>query len=256
MTDQYGTQSEKSVVIWEEKMWFLNNKRIIEFNGANFKTVSNRMEAYLDRINLQASFRMATAMHIQERNEVWFSIPVDGSDINNLTLVYDYLVDGWTTFKGDKFKATALAQIFTDTSLDVSKSTFSTNKKYYMGSIGGSMFYFDDAFKSDDGSGITLKFTTRYHNELGKSRTAQFRRFYLDVGGYTGSTLTFGLKFMANYSTLATAYTTSMNFNQFQDRIDFGIPAKSLSVEVSHGSTQGDLQINGYTMEFRYQRDV
>ena len=187
---------------------------------------------------------MAAGIHIQERNEVWMSIPVDGSDINNLTLVYDYLVDGWTTFKGDKFKPTALANIFTNTNTDYTTPNYlATNNVTYMGSIGGSMYYFGSSFKSDDGSGMTLSFTTKYHNELGKSRTAQFRRFYLDIGGYTGATLSFGAQFFANYATLAASHTATININQWQERIDFGVPAKSLSAKVAHGSTTGDLTV-------------
>jgi hypothetical protein len=205
-------------------------------------------------MNKTKAYRRACAMHLQERNEVWFSIPIDGSDINNITLVYDYLVDGWTTFRGNKFKATALGTLYTGSSNGY--AFLSPVKNYYFGSIGASMYVFGTSFKNDDGTGITTSFTTRYHNELGKSETAQFRRLYLDYGGYSGPSLVFGLKFYANYSTQTISLTRSMSITNFEDRIDFGIPAKSLSIQVAHGSTFGDLVINGYTVEFRYQRSV
>lgn len=253
MSTEYGLISDKSIVVYNEKMWFLDYESIVEFNGSNFTNVGNRVDGYLNRMNKSKAYRRACGMHLPERNEVWFSIPIDGSEVNNLTLVYDYLVDGWTTFRGDKLKATALAPLYKN-SADTTYAP--TIKEYYFGSIGASIYKFGESFTSDDGTGITLSFTTRYHNELGKSQTAQFRRFYLDIGSYVGPTLNFGLAFYANYSNSTISYTTSMNFNQWQDRIDFGIPAKSLSVRVAHGSTTGRMQINGYTMEFRFQRAV
>lgn len=254
MSNEYGCVSDKSVVVFNEKMWFLDYESIIEFNGANFSNVGNRVESFLSRMNKSRAYRRACSQHYPDRNEVWFSIPIDNSDINNITLVYDYLVDGWTTFKGDKLKPTALGTVYEN---NVNAQSYVASvKSYLFGSIGGSLYKFGESFTSDNGTGITMSFTTRYHNELGKSQTAQFRRFYLDIGGYTGATLNFGLAFYANYSTVAISYTTSMNFNQWQDRIDFGIPAKSLSVKVAHGSTTGKFQINGYTMEFRFQRAV
>lgn len=253
MSTQYGSISDKAIVVFRERLWFLDNGEIIEFNGSNFNNIGNRVDAYLKRMNITRAFRRACAMHLSERNEVWFSIPIDGSDINNITLVYDYLVDGWTTFRGDKFKATALAELFSNSA---TTNFAPVNKDYYFGSIGASLFKFGSSLTSDDGTGITVSFTTKYHNELGKSQTAQFRRFYLDIGGYTGATLNFGAQFFSNYSTLAMSYTAAINIAQWQERIDFGIPAKSLSVKVSHGSTTGPLTINGYTIEFRYQRNV
>lgn len=254
MSREYGCVSDKAIVIFNEKMWFLDDSAIFEFNGANFTNVGNRIQGYIDRLNKPNVYRRACAIHHPERNEIWFSLPIDGSDINNVTLVYDYLVDGWTTFKGTKLKQTAMGILYDN---NVNANSYAPSiKKYYFGSIGGSMYLWGSSFKSDDGSGITLSFTTKYHNELGKSQTAQFRRLYLDVGGYTGPTLTFGVQMFANYATLTASATASMNFNQFQDRIDFGVPAKSLSFKVAHGSTTGDLKIGGYSVEYRFQRSV
>lgn len=254
MSGEYGGISDKAVVVFNERMWFLDYEAIIEFNGSNFNNIGNRVDGYLGRMNKERAYRRACAMHLPDRNEVWFSIPIDGSNINNVTLVYDYLVDGWTTFKGDKFKASALGILF---NTPVDQSNYApTVKNYYFGSIGASMYRFGASFTSDDGTGMTLTYTTKFHNELGKSQTAQFRRFYQDIGSYTGATLNFGLEMFANYSNSAISYTVSFGQNIWQNRIDFGIPAKSLSIKCAHGSTTGNFQINGYTVEFRFQRAV
>lgn len=254
MSNEYGCLSDKAVIVFNERLWFLDYNSIVEFNGSNFTNVGNRVEGYLNRMNKSTVYRRACAIHYPERNEVWFSFPIDSSDINNITLVYDYLANGWTTFKGDKLKATAFAKLYFSDS--TSNSYAPTGKRYYFGSIGGSMYHLDSQFKSDDSTAITLSYTTKYHNELGKSQTAQFRRYYLDLGSYTGPTLTFGNVFFANYVTATPYYTVAMNFNQWQDRIDFGIPAKALSIRTSIGVTTGQLTIYGYTVEFRFQRAV
>ena len=254
MSGEYGCMSDKAVVVFNERMWFLDYEAIMEFNGSNFNNIGNRVDGYLSRMNKERAYRRSCAMHLPERNEVWFSIPIDGSNINNITLVYDYLVDGWTTFRGDKLKASALGMLF-DTAVDQSNYV-PTVKNYYFGSVGASMYRFGHSFTSDDGSGMTLSYTTKFHNELGKSQTAQFRRFYQDIGSYVGPTLNFGIEMFANYSNTAVSYTVSFGQNIWQNRIDFGIPAKSLSIRSSHGSTTGNFQINGYTVEFRFQRAV
>lgn len=257
MSTEYGCLSDKSVVVFEEKMWFLDYQNIVEFNGSNLSDVGNRVDEYLKRINNDAAYQKACSMHLPERNEVWFSVPIDGSTVNNITLVYDYLANGWTTFKGTKLKATALAQLyFKQSTTGLSDLNAPSLKYYYFGSIGASMYKFGTEFENDDGDGITLSYTTKYHNELGKSQTAQFRRYYLDLGSYTGPTLTFGNEFFANYVTAAPYYTVAMNFNIWQDRIDFGIPAKALSIRTSIGVTTGRLTMYGYTIEFRFQRAV
>ena len=254
MSREYGCISDKSVVVFNERMWFLDYGAIIEFNGANFTNVGNRVDSYLKRMNVNVAYRRACAMHIPDRNEIWFAIPIDGATANNCMLVYDYLVDGWTTFTGTKLIPTSLASLYATGSTLLTYSQ--TTKNYYFGSIGGSIYLWGSSFLSDNGNGMTLSFTTKYHNELGKSQTAQFRRFYLDIGGYTGATLTFGVQMYANYSTLAVSATAAINIAQWQERIDFGVPAKSLSFKVSHGSTTGTLSIGGYSVEYRFQRSV
>lgn len=253
ITTEYGLISSKATVEFENKLWFLDDRGIIEFNGSATATVSNRVEGYFDRMNFTAAQERACATHYQERNEVWFCIPVDGATVNNIILVYDYLVDAWTTFQGDNIKPTAINEIYLSYGATLAYRNFN-NRHMFFGSIGASLFYFDKSLKADNGQGITYTFKTLYHNELGKSRTAQFRRFYLDSGGYAGPTLTYGCQMFPNYS-LIPGYTTPLYLSSFQERIDFGIPAAAMSVRATLGSTQAPI-INGYTVEYRYQRDT
>lgn len=254
LSSEYGLISSKATVQFENKLWFLDQKGIIEFNGSSLDTVSNRVEGYFDRMNFVAAQERACAVHAQDRNEVWFCVPIDGATINNLILVYDYLVDAWTTFSGDTIKPTAINELYATYGATLAYRNFN-NKHMYFGSIGASLYFFDESLKSDNGAPINTMFQTLHHNELGKSRTAQFRRFYLDSGGYAGPTLTFNAQMFPNYSQTV-GYTAPIYLSTFQERIDFGIPAAALSFKISHGSTQGPLVINGYTVEYRYQRDT
>lgn len=123
------------------------------------------------------------------------------------------------------------------------------------------MTYFGP-FANDDGRTIDLSWKTKYHTDLGHSSTSQFRRFYLDTGPWAGATLTFNARFYANFATNVISLTRpiyasgSPYSGPQQSRIDFGIPAKSLSTEVVHGSTQGEVIVYGFTVESRFQRKV
>ncbi len=250
LTTEYGLVSNKATVVWNERLWFLDEDGIVQFDGSNFKVVSDPVTNYLKRMNLDAALQRACAYHYQERQEVWFAIPIDNATDNNVCLVYDYTVDAWTTFRG--FIPTYLKELYTDNNGD---GFF--EKRVYYGSLGATLNYFGNGFGTDVGNGITLSFTTKYHNELGKSKTAQFRRFYLDTGPNGAASMAFGVNMYANYATAAISMTRTIQLGAtFQQRIDFGIPAKSLSFKVARGSTTVGDTVQGYTVEFRYQRDV
>lgn len=250
LTSEYGLVSHKATVVWNERLWFLDEHDIVEFDGSNFKTVTDPIIDYMKRMNLSAALQRACAYHFTERQEVWFCIPIDGATDNNICLVYDYTVGAWTTFRG--FIPTYLTDLYVDNDGDGF-----VEKRVHYGSHGATLNFFGPSLGLDAGSGITLSFTTKYHNELGKSKTAQFRRFYLDTGPH-GGTYAFNMNAYANYSTSAISLTRTITLGAtlFQDRIDFGVPAKSLSFEVARGSTAVGDKVQGYTVEFRYQRDV
>lgn len=252
ITSEYGCISNKSIVVFENRCWFLDDVGIIEYNGANIGTISEPIDDYIKRINFDA-VKKACSVHVQDRNEVWFCVPIDGATENNCVLVYDYYAGAWTTYKG--FIPTAINQLYTSTTLGIL-----TNEKVFFGSSGGSLYNFGASLPSDNGVATTLMFKTKYHNELGKSNTAQFRRFYLDIGAHS-ATQVFNISMYSNYSTGSIAMTRSFPIGMSlaannQNRIDFGIPAKSLSFEVFRNSTTVADQVDGYTVEYRYQRNV
>ncbi|MGK3945787.1 hypothetical protein ABK046_46510, partial [Streptomyces caeruleatus] len=51
-------------------------------------------------MNVDAAFQQATAIHDRLNNQVKFSFPIDGSLVNNITIVFDYLAGAWTTETG------------------------------------------------------------------------------------------------------------------------------------------------------------
>lgn len=255
LTKEYGVVSNKSMLVWNEKLWFLDQGQIVEFNGSNFNSVSNAIQALLSTVDYSAAEEKASSMHLPERNEVWFSVPVNGSTFNTV-IVYDYLVQAFTTFKG--IPATSLAQLWTEDTVSGTSTFFAErNPKYFFGSQGGTLNYFDTTFKTDSGAGITCAFRTKYHQPIPRTSTSQFRRFYVDNGPLTtGQTLTYALEFYADYATLAPSATMTLVSTKFQKRKEFGIPAKSLSVRVTHVSGDQDHKLYGYTVESRFQRNV
>lgn len=263
ITTEYGCISNKAIVEFKNRLWFLDESGIVEFNGANYDQIAQRMFDTFASMNIGAAYQTACAVHVPERNEVWFAIPTGTSTINNTVVVYDYLANGWTTFSGTKLKPTALAAMHRVVSFEndtVNGNRVPKDLQYFFGSIGASLYNFHPSLTSDDGSGITLSFQTRWHTDLGKSATSQFRRFFLDTKIANGATQTFGqtfgLSFYANYASTTISLTRAFNTSTLTENwIDFGIPAKSLSVNTAYGSTVGTVKVYGYTVESRYQRN-
>lgn len=262
VTDEYGCISHKAIIEFKNRIWFLDENGIVEYTGSSYDNISNRMVDTFNSMNVAAARQTAVACHVPERNEVWFAIPVGTSTINNLIVVYDYLANAWTTFSGDIIKPTALAPIYKE--MQVASQTFAAtkpiNKVYMYGSIGASLYNFHESLTSDNGSGMTLSFQTRWHTDFGKSSTSQFRRFFLDTKITSGVTQTFGqtfgLSFYANYASTTISLTRAFNTSTLTENwIDFGIPAKSLSTNVAYGSTTGTVTLYGYTVESRFQRN-
>lgn len=258
----YGCLSHKSIVEFNNKLWFLDESGIIEWTGAAYDQVSERMKDTFATMNISAAANKAFAINVIERNEVWFSIPINGSEINNIVVVYDYFANAWTTFKSDKLKPTAINYIYQSVTLGPINRDIN-NKSYLFGSIGSSLYNFSPYLTGDDGAGLTLSWRTRFHDAGGsKSSTAQFRRFFVDAKISAGSTQIFGqtisLSFYSNYASNTISMTLPLSLTTFtENRVEFGIPAKSLATEVAFGaSTNMKVQFYGYTIESRYQRSV
>lgn len=275
LTAEYGLVSSRALVIFKDVLWFLDEYQIIQFNGSNFDTVSNPVQGYLSRMNVDAAAKTAVAYHYEDRNEVWFAIPIDGSNENNIVLVYDYNSLGWYAIKSTS-NFTCLQQ-FTDQSFVLSVTigayfvngsivgnVFQNNSRLYIGHPGGSLGIVGTAFRTDYGNAFTMSFKTRYHGDQGKSTTMEWRRFFLDNGPWAGVTLSFNTRFYTNYSTSTIALTRTIYFSgsnysgQQQTRIDFGLSAKSLSIEpiISSGASVPIMKVYGYTIESRFLRNV
>jgi hypothetical protein len=106
---------------------------------------------------------------------------------------------------------------------------------------------------TDDSFGITHLIKTKYHKRLGDSTQEMWRRFFLN-NSISGSSLGVAMNFRPDYGS-SIYLSRETNLNQFQTRIDFGISAKSLSVELIFKASES-ITINGYTIESRYLRSV
>lgn len=280
LSTDYGLVSPRAVVSFKDVCWFLDEKNIMEFNGANFNIASHDIENIIQRMNISAAQSTAVAYHYVSRNEVWFAIPIDGSTNNNIILVYDYDAKGWYTIKSsttftmlsDFYSQTAVYGS-TNTFLSVSRNTsyqdvsvYLNDGKLYTASSSASLKlgFFGATFKTDYGAAFTLSFKTRYHAEQGPSTTMEWRRFYLDSGPWDGVTLSFRANFYANFATSTISLTRTIfaagspYSGPQQARIDFGISAKSLSVEsqISTGASIPIVRVYGYTIESRFLRSV
>ena len=100
---------------------------------------------------------------------------------------------------------------------------------------------------------MTFVMQSKFFAPQGKSSTMQFRRLYFDCDPVVGLTVPVTVNFRVNQQD-DIVLTRTMYLNQFQNRIDFGIPAKSLSVEFIASGASFFFQINGFTVEYRVQR--
>lgn len=240
---EYGCLSNRAIVRYEDVILFLSQKGICEFNGANVRIISNKIESIFRSMNIAAAEENAVGVHDQLRNEIKFIIPCDGATVNNCMIVYDYLADAW-----------AVWDIPQMSSMTIAKREFDSERVFF-GSYTGAVFCFGTSLLSDFSSGFTTVLKTRFHSETGKSIEQLYRRLFLDVKPITGQTSPITVNFYADYG-VTSALTRTMYANPFQSRIDYGIPAKSLSVEFWQSSTSGPLTIYGYTIESREQRRV
>ena len=242
ISDQYGCLSSKAAVVYNQQCLFLDRKGIIRWDGANISVASDKIEPVFSRMNLSAAIDNAVGVHFKRRNEVWFGIPVDGSTLNNLTLVYDYISDAWTTFNG-----------FVPSVFATAKGNLSDYTTIY-GSYSGAIFNFGASLASDNGTAITATATSLFYRDMGNTVEKQWRRLFVDANIMSsGSTLQIDMIPDHGTSIYATRYIA---MGTFQNRIDFGIPAKSLQFKFTYASATLPININGITPESRYQRSV
>lgn len=243
-TPIYGCISKNGACVWEQKCWFLDAKGICEFNGANTAIVSNKVESYFKLMNVQAAAKTAIMVHVKERNEVWCAIPISGSEKNNLLVVYDYLSNAWTTRTIANDDLTFLASL----------TLGNTKPVIYNGTSAGMINYYGSSMVGDNGVGFTSIIKSRFVTQFGNSVEAMYRRLYLDVSVPPGTTQNFLINLYADKGA-SPYYSVTMSVSSFQNRIDFGVPARSMAVEFIY-STNSFMQLNGFTIESRFQRNV
>ena len=243
ITDQYGCLSNRAMVTFEDYLWFLDTKGIVEYNGANIKIISEKVEPIFSSMNIAAARENAVAIHNRQFNEVWFSIPCNGASLNNCVVVYDYLAKAWTKYEG--VDSSALFQ---------AKGALS-QRSVFVGGYTGSIFFFGASLTSDQGRSITCMMQPRFLAPTGHTTERQFRRLYLDVNPILGITQAINVDFRTNYGT-SIVLTRTMYQAPYQSRIDFGLSAKSIQPTFTHVSASLPLQINGFTFESRFQRPV
>jgi hypothetical protein len=243
VSDQYGCISNRAVVVFNDICWFLDGQKgVMQFNGANIECVSSKIEPILLRMNLDAARQTATAVHDKLNNQVKFSFPVDGASLNNMTVVYDYLVKNWTTETGYMPAVSAII-----------RGRLSKPVHFY-GGYTGTLHYFDPSFLGDNGQGMTCLAKTGFISAGSHSIEKQFRRLFVDAT-VQGASAPINVGIYQDYgSSLVVSRTIYQN--PFQNRVDFGIMAKSIAIQLSTFSNTQDTQINGYTVESREQRRV
>lgn len=244
ISDQYGCLSNRAMVVFEDTLWFLDSKGIVEYNGANVRVVStDKMEPIFTSMNVSAARENAVAIHYRQFNEIWFAIPCDGATFNNRVVVFDYHAKAWTTYEGVNASSLFLAK----GSLD--------QKTVCYGGYTGNLFNFGASLFGDAGAQITCMIKTGWHSGPGHTSETIFRRFYLDVDPILGVTLPINVNLRTNFGSTVQA-TRTMYQNPYQSRVEFGLSAKSVQAEVVRSSATLPIKINGFTFESRKLRDV
>lgn len=244
LSTEFGNLSNKSMVEVDQKLLWLDKRGILEFNGSSWQIISTPVEPMFRRMNLAAASK-AVAVNHQYRNQVWFGIPIDGSTTNNLTVVFDYLVGGWTFFDG-----------FSPASLALIKGPLSTPTAWH-GDYSGLVHSFGESLFGDNGRGITCLGLPNWEIDQGQQSTSIWRRFFLDVAsnssGLTGSIST---RVFSNYDASTVQATFLMHQSAYQSRADFGVVGKSVTAEFAHYSASLPIVIKGFSWTKRFLRNV
>lgn len=241
----YGCLSNRTVVAVKQKLFWLDKKGIVYYDGATFDIISTPIEQIFRRMNINAAVENACGVHHIYRNQIWFSFPIDNSTVNNITVVYDYLVNGWTFFDG-----------FSPSSFGFVKQGL-TKETVWRGDYSGLIHYFGESFYSDSSQGITCMVQTRFENVGGENQTTLWRRLFIDTAPQSsGITGLINGQVFANYNSSSVQATFAFYQNQFQTRAEMGVQGKSISAEISFFSASLPLLINGYTWANRGLRNV
>lgn len=240
---EYGCVSDKTIVEYREKLVWLDQKGIVEYNGSGWDIISSPVEDIFRRMNLSAAKEKAVAVHQLYRNQIWWGIPVDNSTQNNLTVIYDYLVEAWTFFDGFNPASFALVQGA------LSKPTA------WRGDYSGMIYYHGESFFGDNGAGISCVVLPHWDKNK-ENETWIWRRFFLDVNTASGLTGQITGKYFKDYDSSTVQGTFAMYQDAFQSRAELGVPGKAVTAEFSHFSASLPLLINGYSWAKRFLRNL
>ncbi len=243
VSNEYGCLGNRAVAQYENYLVFLDKKGIILYNGANIDIVSTKIDPIFARLNVNACRENACITYDKQRNQLLIDVPVDGSTVNNLTIVYDIISKAWTTYSGYRPAVTAVA------SGGISGSV--GRDAIYFGGYSGLVSYFGQSFLSDNGTAYTTIIKSGFLSDMGNSVTKLFRRLFTDTIPQ-GSSSAIDVNFYQDYGS-SIVLTIPIQQTPFQSRIEFGIPAKSLSVEYVMGSTYA-LTLHGWVLQDRFLR--
>jgi len=235
VNNQYGSLNNEGIVVFQNRLWFVDDRGICEYNAANIEIKSEPIQDYLNEIDKSR----IKAIHYKDRSEVWFCA-------ENICFVYNYFNSAWSindVISIDRQSGAAVLPFGVSTSDPI---------YWVQGASYINLAKFNPTLSTDFGQAITLVAKTKFHKRMGDSTQELWRRFYLDV--QSGVTLGATVNFYPDYGSSIFS-TRSMTLTSFQDRIDFGISAKSLAIEFIIRSSQS-ITVNGYTVESRYLRSV
>lgn len=241
---EFGAVSNKAIIEYNEKLLWLDRKGIVQYDGAGWRIISDGIDEIFRRMNLSAAMEKACAVHHHYRNQIWFGIPVDGSTQNNLTVVYDYLVDAWTFFDG--FNASSFGFITGALSKDT----------VWRGNYSGMIYFHSESFYGDNGIGISCVPFSRFEQFQGENSTNVWRRLFLDVGTASGLTGVINGQVFSDYNRTTVQATFSMYQNVFQSKAEMGVVGKAVAVQFSHHSASLPFLMNGYSWTKRNLRNV
>lgn len=240
VSSEYGCVSNRAICEYANYLVFLDRKGIIRYNGANIDILSTKVDPIFQRMNVAACKDAANITYDKTRNEILCDIPVDGSTVANLTVVYDIISQAWTTEKGYRPSSRVRSQI-------------PSKDAIVYGGYSGLIGYFGSSFLTDNGVGFTLIAKSGFLTDLGESVTKMFRRLFLDTNPI-GSSSFIDVNFYQDFGS-SRIISATMMLSNFQQRMDFGISGKSLSAEFMCGSTLG-LALHGFAIQYRFQRNV
>jgi hypothetical protein len=244
LTNEYGVLNNRCFAAWGTKLWMLSKDGVIEFDGANVGPVSDKMRETFEAMNLSAAVKEAVMLHNPQRREIMISFPINGATTNNVTVIYDYTVGSWAKWDG-----------FTPKSYAMMKGRNTVYNAFY-GDSGGRLNQFGSSYFGDNGAGISTVAQGRFEHPEGQTVEKMFRRLFTNIEKLQGGvTTTLNVGFRQGYTT-GMGVTRVVVSNKSKQMINFGISSNSLSVEVGFNSATERIRYYGYTLQYRWQRDV